>query len=175
MAEIDRQILEDFLAESKTLIQKMMKTLEKCEGDFSQVKSLEDYGLNVDRIMGAAKSIGVMAPTADHLIHKVGDYATICKAVGYKAAQIRDNEQFYDICIALLLDGTEVLEAMINNLADGKEDFKVLFSRTFLDRLKWVSSQFGSEYRSTVDIHKGQNTKLSQDDIDDLLKKMGLD
>ncbi|PIS11545.1 MAG: hypothetical protein COT73_03390 [Bdellovibrio sp. CG10_big_fil_rev_8_21_14_0_10_47_8] len=176
MADIDKEILEDFLSESKDLMGKMVSTLEACEGDFSQVKGLEDYGLNVDRIMGAAKSIAMMVPEdPNHLIHKVGDYAAVCKAVGYKASQIRDNVQFYDICVALLLDGTEVLEAMVDGLSNGRNEIKGLFSQTFLERLRWVSSQFGEEYRASVDIHKGQKTKMNQDDIDDLLKKLGLD
>lgn len=177
MANLDIEILEEFQAESKTLIEKMSSILESCEGDFSQVKSLEEYGLNVDRIMGAAKSLALMAEP-DHLIHKIGDYAAICKAVGYKSSQIRGNEQFYDICVALLMDGTEVLEEMVDNVTSGKTTIQDLFSKTFLERLRWVSSEFGSDVRASVDVHSGQagqKSKMSQDDIDDLLKKLGLD
>ncbi len=172
---LDYEILKDFLSESKDLISKMESILEQAEGDFSQVKSLEEYGLNVDRIMGAAKSLALMVTDENHLIHKVGDYSAICKAVGYKASQIKDNEQFYDICVALLLDGTEVLDQMIDGLGTGKSDIKELFSTTFLERLKWVSAQFGAEYRASVDVNKTSKTKLDQSEIDDLLKKLGLD
>lgn len=174
MAEIDSQILKDFLGESKTLIERMTDILEKCEGDFSQVQSLEDYGQNVDRIMGAAKSLAISVDPK-HLIHKIGDYAAICKAVGYKASQIKDNEQFYNICVALLLDGTEVLEQMIDGVSDGKSEIKELFSQTFLERLKWVSAQFGSQYRASVEVAKTPKNKMNQSDIDDLMKKLGLD
>lgn len=172
---IDSEILKDFLIESKGLIEQMQEILEKCESDFSQAKSLEQYGQNVDRIMGAAKSLA-MGADKNHMIHKIGDYSQICKAVSYKASQIRDNEQFYQICVALLLDGTEVLEHLIVQMGQKEpKEFKELFSKTFLERLKWVSAQFSSEYRSSVDIHKGQKTKLNQGEIDDLLKKLGLD
>jgi hypothetical protein len=152
----------------------MTSILETCEGDYSQVKGLEEYGQNVDRIMGAAKSLALMAKP-DHLIHKIADYSAICKAVGYKSSQIQDNEQFYDICVALLSDGTEVLQAMIDNLTEGNATVKELFSKTFLERLRWVSSVFSADIRGSVDVHKGQKTKLSQNEIDDLLKKLGLD
>jgi chemotaxis protein histidine kinase CheA len=173
MANIDNEILEEFQNESKILIDKMNSILEEVEGDFNQVQSLEEYGNNVDRIMGAAKSLALMAEP-DHLIHKIADYAAICKAVGYKSSQIRDNEQFYDICVALLMDGTEVLQEMIDNLSAGKSGIQELFSKTFLERLRWVSSVFKADVRASVDVNKGQK-KMSQSDIDDLLKKLGLD
>lgn len=174
MADLDIEILKEFQNESKILIDKMISILETCEGDFSQVKGLEEFGQNVDRIMGAAKSLALLADP-DHLIHKIADYSAICKAVGYKSSQIQDNEQFYDICVALLLDGTEVLRTMIDTLTSGKTAVKELFSKTLLERLRWVSSVFSADIRGSVDVHKGEKKKLSQNDIDDLLKKLGLD
>lgn len=171
----DIEILEDFLNESKTLIEKMMVILEKCEGAPEQAEGLAEYGQIVDRIMGAAKSFGLQITKPGHLIHKISDYSAICKVVGYKASQIKNNPQFYDVAVALLLDGTEVLQQMIQGLLTGKNDISGLFTQTFLDRLKWVSSQFGADYRSSVDINKGQKEKLNQGDIDDLIKKLGLD
>lgn len=173
MANIDNEILEEFQNESKILIGKMNSILEEVEGNFDQVQSLEEYGNNVDRIMGAAKSLALLAEP-DHLVHKIADYSAICKAVGYKSSQIKDNEQFYDICVALLMDGTEVLQEMIDNLSSGKSGIQELFSKTFLERLRWVSSVFKADVRASVDVNKGQK-KMSQSDIDDLLKKLGLD
>ncbi len=175
MAVLDKEILKDFVVESKGLIAQMNSILEECEGDLSQAKSLEQFGLYVDRIMGAAKSIALTVDSS-HMIHKVGDYAAICKAVGYKTSQLHDNQQFYDICVALLMDGIEVLDAMISGLNTGQSGIKELFSQTFLERLRWVSSVFSSDIRSSVDVgsEKGKQ-KLTQSDIDDLLKKLGLD
>lgn len=175
MQTLDTEILKEFQAESKNLIEKMNSILENCEGHFDQVKSLEEFGMNVDRIMGAAKSLSIVVDDPKHMIHKVADYSAICKAVGYKASQIQDNEQFYDICVALLLDGTEVLGEMVDALGGSPFELTEIFSTTFLERLRWVSAQFGAEYRATVDVHKGSKTKLKQSEIDDLLKKLGLD
>lgn len=175
MAEssLDNDILKEFQAESESLIDKMNEILEKCEGDYSQVQSLEEYGQNVDRIMGGAQSLA-LGFDPSHLIHKIGDYAAICKAVGYKASQIKGNEQFYDICVALLLDGTEVLSEMVNQLDQAKANIAELFSQTFLDRLRWVSSQFGADIRASVAVKKAPDEKMGQEDIDALLKKLGL-
>jgi hypothetical protein len=176
MSEVDVEILREFQEESKSLIEQLTEILEKCEGDFSQVKSLEQYGQTVDRIMGAAKSIGLIITDKAHFIHTIGDYTALCKAVGYKASQIKDNEPFYNICVGLLADATEMLSDMIRAMTEGKKiEIKSLFSKTFLDRLKWVSEQFGADYRASVEVHKAGTKKMNQDDIDDLLKKLGLD
>ncbi len=178
LSEADTEILKEFQLESKTLIEQIMEILEGCEGDFSQVKRLEEYGQVVDRVMGGAKSLamGLSGVGADHFIHKIGDYAALCKAVGYKASQIEDNEQFYDVAVAFLLDATEMLTEMIDKILEPKAaSFKDLFTQTFLDRLKWVSSQFGAEYRASVEVNKNKPKKMSQTEINELLKKLGLD
>jgi hypothetical protein len=178
MSSIDKELVEEFQRESKDLISQMTEILEACESDFKQVKSLENYGQLVDRIMGAAKSLQVLETKAPDepptLLENIGNYAEICKAVSYKASQISSNEQFYNICVALLLDGTEVLETMVLGVSGGGLKLKDLFSLTFLDRLKWVSTQFAADVRATLSLDK-QKTKMKQDDIDDLLKKLGLD
>lgn len=174
---IDKELVDGFVLESKGLVAYMTEILESCEGRFDQVQRLEDYGLNVDRIMGGAKSLAVMESDPNHLMHKVGDYAALCKAVGYKASQIRDNTTFYDICVALLLDATEILEEMIEMIENGKKitSVKDLVSKTLLDRLRWVSSQFSAEYRASVSAKQSDANKMNQNQIDDLLSKLGLD
>lgn len=175
----DIEILKEFQIESKNLIEQIMGILETCEGDFGQVKRLEEYGQVVDRVMGGAKSLamGLSGVGSDHFIHKIGDYAALCKAVGYKASQIEDNEQFYDVAVAFLLDATEMLTEMIEKILEPKAaNFKDLFTQTFLDRLKWISSQFGAEYRASVDVNKANKPKkMTQTEINELLQKLGLD
>jgi hypothetical protein len=170
--EAHNEILKEFQSESKELISQLLEILEGCEGDFSQVKRLEQYGQIVDRIMGAAKSLEVMLGGSNSFVAKIGDYSALCKAVGYKASQIKDNAQFYDVCVAFLFDATEMLMEMIEGNFDEKLPMKELFSSTFRDRLKWVSDQFGAEYRASVAV--GTPTKAGRDEIDLLLEKLGL-
>lgn len=168
------EILKEFQSESKNLIENLLQILEECEGHFDQVQRLGEYGQKVDRIMGGAQSIGLTINDPSHFIHKVGDYSAICKAVGYKASQITDNEEFYEICVALLLDATETLNEMVDFLLDEEaKDMKDIVSQTFLDRLNWVSAQFGAEYSASVSVQKTEG-KMSQEEIDGLLKKLGL-
>lgn len=171
MSNIDKDIVKDFVNESKRIIKDLVDLLESIEGDFSQVLLLEGYGQKVDRIMGGAKSLALMVP-AEHPLHMVADYAALCKAVGYKASQIQGNPQFFDICVALLLDATETLSEWIDALDEDLEvDLKNSLSSTFLERLRWVSNQFGSDVRSSVDAQKSK--KMDQNEIDELLRKLG--
>lgn len=174
MFEENREIVESFYIESKSLVVQLVELLERVDGDFTKADQLEIYGQTVDRIMGAAKSIALAFPEG-HLIYKIGDLSAICKAVGYKASQIRGNPEFFNISVALLLDATEGLDGMLEALKKGQEkDIREVFNQTFINRLKWISSKFGSEVRETVGPKEPSADKLSQGEIDGLLKKLGL-
>lgn len=166
------EILNEFIVESKSIIKISTDVLDKVEGKIVQAEHLKEYGNYVDRIMGGAKSIGALA-RPDHAVNLVADYAALCKAVGYKASQISDNEQFFDICVALLQDATENLESILDNLDKGPEELKSSISSTFLDRLRWVSNKFSSEYRASLGTEGPSGKNLEQNEIDSLMKKMG--
>lgn len=170
------KILKDFYKESKELINELIEQLGVCEEDFSQVKGLETYSQKVDRIMGSAKTLSLQMGEQKELMSKIGDYSALCKTVAYKASQIKNNENFYNVCVALLFDATEMLGSLIESAHAGSKEssIKSLFSQTFIDRLKWISEQFGAEYSSSISVHK-RTSKMSQPEIDDLLKKLGLD
>lgn len=172
----DLQILKDFQTESKGLISEMMTVLEQCEDDFSQAQSLEKFGQLVDRIMGGATSLAMLVENKKHLIHKVGDYTAICKMVGYKASQIQGNEDFFKICVALLLDATEALDEIFDHIMESDAQIKEFVSQTLIDRVKWVNTKFSADIRGTVKLNKGpEPQKMTQQEIDNLIKKLGLD
>jgi len=169
MSDLDKDILKDFVNESKRLIQDLVELLEAIEGDFSQVTQLEEFGQKVDRIMGAAQSLALLVPP-EHALHKVADCAALCKAVGYKAAHIKGNPQLYDVCVALLLDATEVLRKGLENIEnETSEDLKTPFSATFVDRLRWVSQQLNAPELAV----QKNNKKMDQNEIDELIRKLG--
>lgn len=168
---LDREIVEDFVSESKSLIEELVEMLESIEGDSLQKDRLVDYGNGVDRIMGGAQSIALLAPK-NHALHMISDYSALCKAVGYKASQINNNPQFYDICVALLLDATEMLSELIANIDKTVDVLKKNLPQAFIERLRWVSQQFSEGYSASVSAQGEIN--LDQGSIDDLLKKLGL-
>ncbi len=179
MASLDGSLLDDFKNEAHSLLKKMILILEQCEGDLRLAPGLEEYGQLVDRIMGGAQSLVMGLESSSEyvpLLEQVGHYSAICKAVGYKTSQLKDKAEFYDICIAFLMDATEVLDDMTNNLFDpDSQKSHFLFNQTFIERLKWVNDQFGNEYRSSVAVKSSpEQGRMNQSDIDDLLKKLGI-
>jgi len=171
------EILKDFLQETKDLIAKMQEILEEAEQDIKLAPRLENYGQMVDRIMGGTRLIALDIKDKDHALHKIADYTGICKAVGYKTSQIRDNPAFYQICIALLMDATDILQELVKEVERGTTNvnLKEMMSKTLIDRLKWVSDKFSAEYRSSVKVGSGAvSSKMSQEEIDKLMSKLGL-
>lgn len=167
------EIVVDFKQESKDLINELHDILDDIEGEFSQKQRLEEFGQIVDRIMGSAKSLEMVFDDPTQ-IEKIGKYAELCKLVGYKASQIEENEQFFDIVVALLMDATDMLEEMTETLGTEKEkSIQETLSTTFLDRLQWVSQHFDQNTRASVGVETGEK-KPGQEDIDALLKAMGL-
>lgn len=176
MEQQDGDILKDFEIESVNLIESMLRILEDCEDNFKQVQRLEEFGQTVDRIMGGAQNLAVLLPTENKIIQSIADYAAVCKAVGYKASQIKDNEAFYNVCVGLLLDATENLQNMIEVVNDpaSHQQVEKLIAPQIIDRVKWVSAQFSSDYSASVDVKKkSTSSKMGQQDIDELLKKLG--
>lgn len=172
---IDKEIVEDFVGESKILIEEMTDLLESIEGDFSQVSKLADYGNAVDRVMGGAKNLALLV-SEDHALHMISDYTALCKAVGYKASQIKNNEQFFDICVALLMDATETLNELLDNIHEASSKLRTTIPGAFIERLRWVSNQFSGDFSASVGTGASGESelRLHQSEIDDLLKKLGL-
>jgi len=176
MNQEEKKLIEDFQKESLNLIERMSLILEQCEDDIRLAPGLEEYGQLVDRIMGGSQSL-VMGLESDlpiiPVLEQIGNYAGVCKAVGYKTSQLRDNEAFYSICVAFLMDATEVLQQMTEIIFSNSSTFE--FNQTFINRLKWVSEQFGGEFRSSVAVKQSNHGgRMNQNEIDELLKKLGI-
>lgn len=174
MNTIDNELLEIFISESKSYFSELIETLEHLEeeiqGNFSNLAKLEHYGNLVDRVMGSAKNIAIMAPK-DHALHFIGDAAALCKAVSYKASKVKNNPQLIEICIALLLDVTEIMDLILDDLDRPSTELQKKFPPAFIERLRWASEQFDKNISGTV---SSEATSQSQNEIDDLLKKLGV-
>jgi len=170
---LDTEILKDFIHESKNLIQESCVILGEVEENIRQASKLDEYGNLVDRIMGGAKNIALMLPPA-HALHLVSSYAELCKAVGYKTSQITNNEQFFNVCVALLQDATETLDRLLDNLDKHPDDLRKTLPEAFIERLRWISNKFNDDYRASVNTKKASQKSMDQNEIDALIKKMGL-
>lgn len=160
------EILTEFTVESKRLLSDMASALEVLEEDPTQVEQFEFFGNYVDRMMGGAKSIA-MGYAEDHAIHLIAKFCELCKAIGYKAAQTKNNQMLSQVVTALLLDATETLENMVSGLNENSSQIEDVITSTFLDRLNWVLKHFDPNLRGSVAIN-------SQADIDRMLKSLGM-
>jgi len=166
-------MLKDFCAESKGLIDQMAEILEKVEADPTQFKVLEEFGQVVDRIMGSAKFLALNYPP-DHPIHGMANFAELCKIIGYKASQTNNNSNLITVVVAFLFDATEALATMTYVIdTDQTKMLNEVLTSTFLDRLHWLASKFDENLRATVAITK-ESANSTQADIDALLKQMGV-
>lgn len=166
-------ILKEFQLESKELIVQMIEILERVESDPSQLRELETFGQIVDRIMGGAKVLALEYPPS-HPVHAIGNFSELCKLVGYKASQVTNNQHLITVVIAFLLDASETLHDLNEEIvAPAPKKISELLTATFLDRLQWVAKKFDENLRATVAVTK-ESAKSTQDDIDALLKQMGV-
>ena len=167
--------------ESCQLIQQMLDILEEIEGKFHYKSQLEKFGQLVDRIMGGAKSIALTLEEPGNLV-VIGDYAELCKAIGYKGAQIGNNPALYDLVVAFLFDATEMLRDLTESLGtDNEMDLVSSFSEPLKGRLGWILEQFGEDVRGTLaldhDEEKDSEQELSEAttaEIEALIAKIGL-
>jgi chemotaxis protein histidine kinase CheA len=162
-----KEIVVDFCNESLELFAQLEECLEKMEDDPSETTELEKFGQIIDRVMGAAKSIG-----AD-------DIATFCelgKVIGYKSSQIKDTA-LIEVVTAILFDSVELLNKMVNGLKNGTEEStKSVCTSTFITRLNWLKDKFNDIERASCAMDPGKDAQdnLSQGSIDDLMSSLGL-
>jgi hypothetical protein len=78
------------------------------------------------------------------------------------------------VCVALLLDATETLDELVDKLVSDAKQEATTLSKTFLDRLQWVSNQFSKDIRETVGAKATAEKSFGQSEIDELLKKLGI-
>ena len=165
------EILEGFQSESRELISQLLGVLEDIEGKSAQFQRLEEFGQVVDRIMGAAKTLAELDVCTKEM-EKIGAFSELCKVISYKCSQVGNNESLFNIVVAFLMDASDTLLEIIDSLSTKAKniDMNSFISDTFLDRLKWLSTQFDANLRATV----GTTKTVAQSQIDDILKQMGV-
>ncbi|MCS6838540.1 MAG: hypothetical protein NZ480_06800 [Bdellovibrionaceae bacterium] len=169
-------LLKDFQKESLNIVNQLHSILDGAEDNVESHTEIEKFGQMVDRIMGGARSIQILLPAKHNSIQwleQIGNYAEICKAVGYKASQIKNNDSLYQVCVAFLMDATEILENLIKSLERPPQNLTPLINETFIDRLKWINQQLGTNLRSSVSVSSNEE-QATQSKIDELLKKLGI-
>ena len=156
-----KEIVIDFCDEADSLFDQLEVSLNLLEEDPRNNKELEKFGQVIDRIMGAAKSIGAM---------EIATFCELGKVIGYKSSQIVDIP-LVEVVVAVLLDAVELLRKMITALRVGDHNSMTnLNTKAFVTRLNWLSAKFKDIERSSCAI----DGNLNQNSIDELMKSLGL-
>lgn len=157
-----KEIVIGFCDESDELIEQLESLLEEVEDDLSKKENLEKFGQIIDRIMGASKSIGA---------NEIATLSELGKTIGYKASQVSD-ETLLEIVVAILFDSLVIMKKLLKELRLGNsKNFSQLNTQAFVTRLQWLSEKFKDIERSSCAV---DDSTLSQNSIDDLLKSLGL-
>lgn len=158
-----KEIIIDFCNEAESLFDQLDSSLEVLEETPSNTHELEKFGQIIDRIMGAAKSIGAS---------EIATFCELGKVIGYKSSQVNDIP-LIEVVVAILFDTVHLLRKMITALKEGNDKSMAnLNTKAFVTRLNWLSAKFKDIERSSVAIDKKAN--LSQASIDELMKSLGL-
>ena len=159
-----KEIVNDFCDESVELFNELEATLEVLEDDPTANKELENFGQIIDRVMGAARSVGA---------EEVATFCELGKTIGYKSSQVND-EALIEVVTAILFDSVDLLRKMIDQIKTGKAHaLGGLNTKAFVTRLNWLSDKFKDIERSSC-AYKEDSKNLSQSSIDDLMASLGL-
>lgn len=157
-----KEILNDFCDEANQLFDQLEQSLTLLEERPDNSKELERFGQIIDRIMGAAKSIGAT---------EIATFCELGKTIGYKSSQVRDIP-LLEVVVAVLFDSLDMLRKMNDSLRAGNNaSMNKLNTRAFVTRLNWLSAKFKDIERASCKIEKNN---LSQASIDELMKSLGL-
>ena len=172
-----KEVVDDFCLEALSLFGELEDILDDLEENPNNSQQLEKFGQIIDRVMGAAKSLG-----AD----QAGTMCELGKIIGYKSSQVED-ANLREITIAVMFDLVDILIQMIKNLQAGKGlTLTEINTDAFVKRLKWLSEKFKAIERSSVavvadDVAEAADAATAKDagsmdqgNIDDLLGSLGL-
>jgi len=158
-----KEIVDEFCDESLELCKEMVNILEDFEDNPKESSLLEVYGQMVDRIMGAALTLG---------LDRIGTICKLCKSIGYKASQSADLK-LNGVVVNILLDAVDLIEELLTALKTNKEKKEVNFE-AFISRLNWISDKFKHITRASV--AAGNSEESSKDDaevdFDDLIAQL---
>ncbi|MDD0853346.1 Hpt domain-containing protein [Halobacteriovorax sp. GB3] len=159
-----REIVLDFCDESLELFGQLEEHLEVLEDDPTKTEKLEEFGQVIDRVMGAAKSIGAM---------EIATFCELGKLIGYKSSQTKE-VALVEVVVAILFDSVELLRKMVDQIKTGNDNaLDKLNTQAFVTRLNWLSDKFKDIERSSCAVEPDREN-LSQSSIDDLMSSLGL-
>ena len=159
------EIVIEFCDESDSLIEQCRNNLEDFEDEPTDNKLLEKYGQIIDRMMGAAATLGLT---------EIADLCKMGKIIGYKSSQC-DQQALNEVACGVLFDLTDLVETLVTNLREKKDDhdFDV---KSFSSRLSWLAEKFKHIQRASCDFEEEkipEKDTQSSEELDKLISGLG--
>lgn len=126
-----KEIINEFCDESDELLEQLRDGLDNFEDDSTQAHYLEEFGQTIDRIMGAAQTLGA---------NNIGELCQMGKIIGYKASQSKQ-VALQEVTAGVLFDLCDFLEVLLVNMREGKSESDLNYE-TFKKRLQWLAEKF---------------------------------
>ncbi len=171
---LDKEILDGFKEEAKGLLTELTEVVEKLEVPHKTFPAqlLEEYSQKIDRIMGAAKTLLMMAPELTSL-KQVGAIAELCKTLGYKAAESK-KAHLIPYFAAFWADVLETIEEMVDHVEDPNYSKGVAtrFAGPLQKRLEWLKSKVIPPSPQNAESPTSEKQTFDQMDIDALLNSV---
>jgi hypothetical protein len=146
------ELVQEFCQDAKAILAELSPIIESLEFHSPVSGQLEAYGQKVDRIMGAAKSLGY---------ESIGSISELCKAVSYKASQSKD-PHLVRIVTGVLAEATEGLTILVETLeASGSEPGKDPQVIALHSRLNFLQTKLADIQRSSVAVSDPELAKIS--------------
>lgn len=146
-----KEILDDFISESESLLEELNSVLEDIEDNPEQGEKLEEFGQIIDRMMGAAQTIG---------IEKIGHLCQMGKIIGYKAGQ-HNQPAMTEMTCGVLFDLVDLLENLLKELKEKQE--ANYDTSSFVSRLEWLAAKFSHIKRSSCTIEEDEDEENDKD------------
>lgn len=153
---MDKELIDVMCQETLVLCDELEEILDLFDEEQSFSASLEKFGQTIDRIMGAAKSLG---------LERIGLFSNLGKVISYKASQTESRE-LTNIVVGTMADCVDIIRALTQSLIAGKgETVTDIDLEAFSKRLEWLSAKFKHIDRASVAFEEGEN-------LDQLVKKI---
>lgn len=139
-----KEVVLEFCEESEKQFDELEKILEDLEEDPKKLELLESFGQVIDRVMGAAQTLGV---------EDISTFCELGKSIGYKASQAA-SPPLVEVSVAVLFDSVDLLRKMVTQLRSGNDATDGLNIKAFTSRLEWLAEKFKDVEWGSVAIDK---------------------
>jgi chemotaxis protein histidine kinase CheA len=145
-------LLQEFYLDTSSILKDLELILENLEKNPSDYHLLEKFGQQIDRIMGASKSLGYVS---------IGEITESCKTISYKSSQAK-NVELVTIVVAILFDALEAISELCESLfTKGNEELNPSTKKMIYSRLNFINNKLSHIQRSSVAINDKDLLELS--------------